>query len=497
MQAPGILDLRCLLLISLDNAMFSQSCAPLVAALQACLRSDRAAFYTPGHKGGQGISQLHRTVFGGEIFRVDVPELPGLDDLFAPECVIAEAQQLAAAAFGADQTWFLVNGSTCGVEAAMLATCGPGDKVLVPRNAHQSVLSGLILSGATPVWTAPVYDAAWQLALGSAVDEIAAALQQHSDIKAVLVVSPTYEGVCSDIAAIALAVHRYNIPLIVDAAHGPHFAFHPALPASALSSGADIVVHSAHKVLAAFTQAAMLHVQGERCDRDRLNQALRMTQSSSPSYLLLGSLDAARHQMANQGYDLMEQTLALSELARSQLLQARIPVLDVSPSSEFQQDLTRLTVDVTAANTTGFDADMWLHERGITAELPTLRQLTFIISLGNSIRDIDRLIQGLTHLPATKVVNLPAYDLNMPVLQMSPRDAFFAHSELSNTDQAIGCISADAVCIYPPGIPQLMPGESITAEVLSALKLAQASGAHISGLSDPTLQTLRVLRTRK
>lgn len=475
----------------------SQGHAPLVEALQLYGHRSEAAFYTPGHKRGRGISSLHRAVFGVDIFRVDVPELPGLDDLFAPESVILAAQQLAAEAFGAEQTWFLVNGSTGGIEAALLATCGPDDKVILPRNAHQSVVSGLVLSGAMPVWLAPDYDPEWQLSLGVTVDEIAVALKQYPDAKAVLVVSPTYEGVCSDIAAIAALVHEHGLPLIVDAAHGPHLAFHSRLPPSALSGGADIVIHSAHKVLAAFTQAALLHVQGERCDRNRLNQALRMTQSSSPSYLLLGSLDAARHQMANQGQALMEHTLTLAESVRAQLCDSHLPVLDVSQGGIFQQDITRLTVDVSALRTTGFAADEWLYERGITAELPTLHQLTFILSLGNSAQDIERLVQGLRQLPATTSMRPPVIcELNVPsVPRVSPRDAFFAPAVAYPADKAIGHLSAETVCIYPPGIPNLMPGELITETVIRTLKMAQTAGAHLSGLTDPTLETLRVLQT--
>ncbi len=473
--------------------MLSQACAPLVDALWDCARRQHAAFYTPGHKGGQGISSLHQTVFGRDIFRLDLPELPELDDLFAPESVILEAQQLAAEAFGAEQTWFLINGSTCGVEAALLATCGPGDKVIVPRNAHQSVVSGLILSGAIPVWVAPKYDLEWQLTLGVTIDSIASALAQHPDAKAVVVVSPTYEGVSSDIAALATIVHEYDMPLIVDAAHGPHFAFHPELPMSALSGGADLVIHSVHKVLSAFTQAALMHVRGDRCDRNRLNQALRMTQSSSPSYLLLASLDAARHQMANQGQVLMERTLSLAKSARCQLRDSQLPVLDVSEKKGFQQDLTRLTVDVSALQTTGFAADAWLHARGITAELPTLHQLTFIISLGNSERDIDQLIQGLSQLPVTEPVAKSQLSFEMPVVGMSPREAFFAPTGCCSVEDAMGRLSADTVCIYPPGIPNLMPGELITKDVLNNLKVAQTVGAHLSGLMDSTLNTLRIL----
>lgn len=480
--------------------MLSQSSAPLVNAVRDCARRPCAAFYAPGHKRGQGISAIHRSIFGGDVFQVDLPELPELDDLFSPEAAILAAQQLAAEAFGAAQSWFLVNGSTCGVEAALLATCGPGDKVIVPRNAHQSVLSGLILAGAMPVWIAPVYDSVWRLAMGVTVDAIAAALRQHPEARAVVVVSPTYEGVCSDIAAIASVVHGYDIPLIVDAAHGPHFAFHRELPPTALSGGADIVIHSVHKVLAAFTQASMLHVQGERCDRNRLNQALRMTQSSSPSYLLLASLDAARHQMANHGNALMEQTLTLAKLARSQLRQSHLSVLDMSQRIGFQQDLTRLTVDVSAVGTTGFEADLWLHDRGITAELPTLHQLTFIISLGNSAQDIQQLVQGVRQLPATEGnhahADLPQHCFEMSVSDVSPREAFFTPTVVCPVHDAVGQLSADAVCIYPPGIPHLMPGELITETVLNGLIVAQRSGAHLSGLADPTLQTLRILQLR-
>lgn len=481
--------------------MLTQSSAPLAHALQDCARQQHVAFYTPGHKGGQGISRLHRSVFGSDIFRVDLPELPELDDLFAPEAVILGAQQLAAEAFGADHTWFLVNGSTCGVEAALLATCASGDKVIVPRNAHQSVLSGMILSGAMPVWVVPAYEPVWQLALGVTTDAIASTLRQNPDAKAVIIVSPTYEGVCSDIAAIAEVVHGYDIPLIVDAAHGPHFAFHPDLPDSALSNGADIVIHSAHKVLAAFTQAAMLHAQGSRCNVDRLQQALRITQSSSPSYLLLGSLDAARHQMANQGLELMKRTLSLANQARSALRDRGMSVLDVTELSErsFQQDLTRLTVDVTAQGMTGFEADEWLHSRGITAELPTLRQLTFIVSIGNSSQDIQSLVQELSQLPSRNdggaIASTPPWFMNTDSV-ISPRDAFFSRAAMCPVEDALGQLSADTVCVYPPGVPSLMPGERITAEAINSLQFAHAAGAHLSGLADATLQTLRIVQPR-
>ncbi|MEO0541334.1 MAG: aminotransferase class I/II-fold pyridoxal phosphate-dependent enzyme, partial [Cyanobacteria bacterium P01_A01_bin.105] len=264
--------------------VLSQHDAPLVAALQRCAEQPHAAFYTPGHKRGQGISPLLRQLLGTSVFRADLPELPQLDNLFTPTTVIQQAQALAAEAFGAAQTWFLANGSSCGLEAALLAVCQPGDRVIVPRNVHRSVISGLVLSGAMPVYVMPEYRADWGIPLAVSAGAIAAALERHPETRAVLIVSPTYEGVCADVGEIATLCHQHHLPLIVDEAHGPHFAFHPDLPLPALAAGADLVVQSAHKVLSAMTQAALLHRGTDRIDAARLSQALQLTQSTSPSY---------------------------------------------------------------------------------------------------------------------------------------------------------------------------------------------------------------------
>ncbi|MEM9162109.1 MAG: aminotransferase class I/II-fold pyridoxal phosphate-dependent enzyme [Cyanobacteria bacterium P01_F01_bin.4] len=481
--------------------MLSQQDAPLVLALRQCGQRPNAAFYTPGHKRGQGISDLHRSVLGAEVFRADLPELPELDNLFAPETVIAQAQALAADAFGAEHTYFLANGSTCGIEAAILATCGPGDKLILPRNVHRSAISGLILSGAMPVFVSPVYDDDWQLAIGVTPKESATALNEHPDAKAVLIVSPTYQGICADVAEIAATTHRYGLPLIVDEAHGPHFAFHADLPPPAMRAGADVVVQSTHKVLSALTQAAMLHVQGGRCDRNRLQQALQLTQSTSPSYLLLASLDAARHQMANQGSEFMARTLVLAQ----QAVQSLGPLLRTLNQADlpdgFRLDPTRLTLEVSSLGMTGFDADDLLNERfSVTAELPTLNLLTFIISLGNTSGDIERLVaaaRALVQNPCDKLSTRPQSKIlpttHRPLSPLSPRQAFFAPSEACPLAMATGRISAETVCAYPPGIPTLMPGEVITVDAIAQLQTLRQAGANFTGNSDASLKTLRVV----
>lgn len=497
-----------------------QSTTPLVTALQHCANRPNAAFYTPGHKRGQGITSKHRDLFGAAAFRADLPELPELDNLFAPEGVILQAQQLAAEAFGAQRTWFLANGSTCGIEAAILATCGPGDKLIVPRNVHSSAISGLILAGAVPIYISPNYSSQWDMPTDVAVESIKVALQEHPDAKAVLIVSPTYQGVCSNLSAIAALTHRHNIPLIVDEAHGPHFAFHPELPTSALAVGADIVIQSAHKVLSAFTQAAMLHVKGNRIDHNRLSQSLQLTQSTSPSYLLLGSLDAARYQMATEGTALLSETLKQADRAATEL--NKLPGLSVlqprsksfsTPDTQgtteednlqgLYGDRTRITVDVSALNITGFQADDIFHtQHSITAELPSLRALTFIISLGNTKTDIDQLTKGFTQLSQTYSSNTEqslVISPTPPVAErsrspLSPRQAFFAVKKPIPVDQSIGHISAETICPYPPGIPTILPGELITENAIAHLQTTLKAGGIITGCADPTLKTVLTVK---
>ncbi len=392
---------------------------PLLSQLQLLADRDHAPFYTPGHKQGQGISSRLKHLMGEKVFRADLPELPELDNLFAPEGVIKNAQELASEAFGAKQTWFLINGSTSGIIASIWATCGEKDKIILPRNIHQSAIFGLILSGAIPIFINPEYDPNFDLCYGISTSNLAQTLEQHPDAKAVMVVSPTYHGICGDLKAIVNLTHQYNIPLIVDEAHGAHFHFHPQLPPSALSLGADIAIQSTHKVLGAMTQAGMLHLQGNLVDGDRLSQGLQLVQSSSPNYLLLASLDSARQQMATQGKSLLTETINLALNARTQIKQLKnLQVLDLVPNcpSFIDLDVTRLTVKVSDLGLTGYTADEILHEQlGVTCELPSLKNLTFIISIGNQLLHIERLVEGLK-----KLENYPLFQEQLGRIQNYP-----------------------------------------------------------------------------
>jgi arginine/lysine/ornithine decarboxylase len=486
----------------------SQTKTPILDTLRDCADKFHAPFYAPGHKRGQGISSALINLLGAKVFQADLPELPELDNLFAPEGVLLEAQILASETFGADQTWFLVNGSTCGIIAAILATCQPGDKIILPRNVHQSAISGLILSGAIPIFINPEYDAQWDITYSITAESVADALRHHPDAKAVMMVYPTYHGVCGDIAKIAEIVHQYNIPLLVDEAHGAHFNFHPDLPISGLKSGADLTVQSIHKVLGAMTQASMLHVKHDRVNSQRVSRALQLVESTSPSYLLLASLDAARQQMALEGNALMSHTLALADKARSFLSQIPgLSVLQLSKRSPgfVNLDKTRLTVKVSDLGITGFEGDQILNEElGVTAELPLLHHLTFIISLGNTEADIDNLVKAFINLEERmkkrkggekrdKILGYSFVDLPLPIA-LTPREAFFSMGEMVSREKAKNRISAELICPYPPGIPILMPGEIITPDALDYLEQVLALGGRITGCDDPTLQTLKVVR---
>ena len=485
--------------------MLNEMSFPLLSVLQSLSTKEHSAFYAPGHKQGRGINKELVNLFGKDVFQADLPELPELDNLFAPEGVILEAQKLAATTFGAEKTWFLINGSTCGIIAAILATCGTGDKIILPRNIHQSAIAGLILSGAIPIFINPEYDSKEGLVYSITSEAVKQTLLQHPDAKAVMILYPTYQGVCGDIEVIAKITNEYNIPLLVDEAHGAHFAFHPNLPPSALSAGADLTVQSTHKVLGAMTQASMLHIQGKRVSDRAVNKALQLVQSTSPSYLLLASLDAARQQMALAGKGLMTQTLQLADTARKQITEIKgLSVLDnVVQSGLTYLDLTRLTINISQLGITGYEADEILHQQlKVTCELPLPQHLTFIISFGNTPQDIKNLINALTKLTETSPL-MPSASYFIPhpssliphTSSLSPRQAYFSPTETIAIEVSCDRFCAELICPYPPGIPILMPGERITTEAINYLKQVLNSGGTITGASDSNLKTIEVIRS--
>ncbi len=477
----------------------NQNSVPLLEAAQRYLDIDHAAFYMPAHKRGQGINREFMAIMGENIFRLDLPELPDLEE------PIAEAEVLAADAYGSDRAWFLTNGSTCGVQAMLLATCQQGDKILIGRNCHKAAIAGLVLNGATPVYLPTAYLPEFDLDLGVSPEILEFFLKKHPDTKAVMLVSPNYFGVCGELAKMVEIAHDFDVPLLVDAAHGAHLGFHPDLPISAIQAGADLVVQSTHKMAGSLTQSSILHLQGDRIAAEQVDRALQILRSSSPNLLLMLSLDVARRQMAVNGKELLTETIKLAQKSRSQLDQ--IPNLRTFSQIEVPSlDETRLTVMVDCLSITGFEADIYLHSQlNVMAEMPTLTQLVFSLSLGNTQTDIDRLVQAFQKLGKEKLITqlIRNYELGitnyqLPIVDyqsnLTPRQAYFAKCDRILLNDAIGCISAESLCPYPPGIPLVCIGEKITLDMVQMLQAILRSGGIINGASDETLKTILVVR---
>jgi arginine/lysine/ornithine decarboxylase len=475
--------------------------APLLSAIANYQRPGTVAFSTPGHKGGAGADDELRALLGEQVFAADV--WLNMGDLHD---ALQDAEDLAADAWGAETAHFLVNGSSSGNHALLQSQLGPGDEVIVARDTHRSLIAGLVATGACPVFVAPRLHDARDIGLGSDPVDVAAALDAHPGAKMVVVTSPTYHGVVSDVAAIARLAHGRGIPLYVDQAWGAHLRFHPSLPPSAIDAGADAVVISPHKTLSALSQGAILLVKGPRIDRERLCGAVRMTQTTSRNLPILASLDAARRQVAMQGWASMERCLSLAARVRAGLRAIPgIEIVDAAalglPDRAF--DPTRIVIDTTGTGIDGFTVERLLRsDAAIAPEMSDAMGIICLITPGDSRERVDRLVSAIADLAdvhgATR--RHPARRCGStgkavaPGEQaLTPREAYFAPSRAVPLPAAVGEISAELVVPYPPGIPVLMPGERITLDKLLYLAELSRRGGYCTGAADPRLLTIRVV----
>lgn len=457
-----------------------QSRLPIWEQVNKYQDKDRVRLHFPGHGGGPGLPAGVAGAAFAKVARLDLTELPKLDDLHNPTGAIAEAQALAAALFGADKTYFLVNGSSAGVLAMVLAACNPGDLILAPRNAHGSFYHALIFSGALPHYL-PVAEQSGVL-LNVAPEDVAKAFARHPQAKALFLTSPSYNGVCADVAEIAGIARRHGALLLLDEAHGAHLGFSRCLPAT-FGQLADLRVQSWHKTLAALTPGAVLHQHGLRVDSHRLRSALQWVQTSSPSYPLLLSLDAVRRQMALEGSSVAEEMAANAEELRAAIA-GLLPLLtEADLPAGFRLDITRLTVLTGQAGVCGFTAARQLAKQGIDVELAQARSLLAVVGPGFQTEKIERValaFKGLVRQEAEKMSAMPP--LPQVEVVLSPREAFYGASGYAAPEDALGKIAAETVAAYPPGLPLLAPGERITEEVIAYLQGAGAAGVCFRGL---------------
>lgn len=457
----------------------------------------------PGHSGNCAPAELVE-VLGSKIFRVDLTELPGLDGPDSPQGSIANALELAARAFGADRSFFLFNGSTAGLQALVMACCPPGSKVLLPRNVHRSVLGGLVLSGAEPVFLDPVIVPGFNFSAGVSRDTLALGLERHPGAAAALLIHPTYYGVVGDTGGCAGMVHGADIPLLTDEAHGAHFHFHPGLPADALTLGADATVQSIHKTGGSLTQTAVLHLKGSLLDWTRVAGALVILQSSSPSYPLLASLDCARRRLALEGRDLLQEQLEGALYLRQKLKAIKgIEVFGgehLDGDGIYDFDPGRVVVSVWRRGLSGYEAAALLARRhGVYVEMADQQNLVLVFGLGIHRDDCDRLVNALVDIlehdaPGGGKSTAPFMAAPAVRAVISPREAWFAPSRTLALEEAEGEVSAEWVGVYPPGIPALIPGEKLTREMVEYLLALRSRGINIQGAADPSLNYLRVVK---
>lgn len=479
--------------------------APIAEAMRAYAADGARAYHTPGHKQGLGAHPLLKALVTEEGLREEVSLMEELDDLHEPTMCIKEAQEMAAALYGADQAYFMINGTTGAIHTMLMGALRPGDAVLVPRNAHRSMIGGIILAGAHPVFLQPEVDERLGIAMGLTEETVARAIAAHPEAKALACVYPTYYGVTFDLARIAALVHAHDMLLLVDEAHGPHLRFSEALPPQAIDCGADMAAQSTHKILGAMTQASMLLVNGPRVDRERVREAASLLQSTSPNQLLLASLDIARLQMAENGRETVGRAVRLAGRLRSAInaidgLWSFGPEYTCYPGAT-GLDATKITVQVTGLGLSGVEAESILrHRYKVQCELSDARNLLFILSYADKDEQADYLLRALQGLArdhrrgseASGAVStkLPA----VPAQGMTPREAFFAPKGSVAFSEAEGHIAAEQVMFYPPGIPILCPGDVIDAASLRYIEAMQALGLKVIGPRDASLGRIQVVK---
>ena len=485
--------------------MFDQSKTPLFSALQAHAAKKPWQFHIPGHKTGKAMDREFRHFVGDAALSIDLINIGPLDDLMHPTGIIKEAQELAAKAFGADRTFFSVQGTSGAIMAMIMAVVGPGDEILVPRNIHKSVLTAIILSGARPYFLQPEVDLQLGIAHGVRVETVAAGLDAHPGVKAVLLINPTYFGVATDLVSIVDLAHARGVAVLVDEAHGVHTHFHEDLPLSAMQAGCDLAATSVHKLGGSLTQSSVLNVKEGLVRARHVHSILSMLTTTSTSYLLMASLDAARRQLAVHGHTLLKQAIDLAQEARTRINQ--IPGLYcfgqeiLRSSATFSFDPLKLTIHVADLGLTGYEVEQILRDQfAIEVELSDLYNILCIISFGDDEKSVDVLVQALHQIaanvmPQTKERRHKVVVPSTPRLAMSPRDAFYAKTQIVALEDAIGRTIADMIMVYPPGIPILLPGEIVTKDNVEYIMANLEAGLPVQGPDDPTIETVRVVQT--
>lgn len=477
-----------------------QTRAPLYEALLEMKDNRLVPFDVPGHKRGRGNPELAEFL-GKDCLDVDVNSMKPLDNLCHPVSVIGKAQKLAADAFGAGNAFFMVNGTTSAVQAMILYACKEGEKIIMPRNVHRSAINALIVSGAIPVYVDPGIDANLGIPLGMSVKSALKAMDENPDAKAVLVNNPTYYGVCSDLRSIVSLAHERGMLALADEAHGTHFYFSSLCPPSAMECGADLSAASMHKSGGSLTQSSIL-LCASGIDEGRMRQIINLTQTTSPSYLLMSSLDLSRRNLALRGEETFKRVIEYARYARGEINKIgdyyAFSKELINGSDVFDFDETKLSVHTLGTGISGMEVyDILRDEYDIQTEFGDISNILAYISVGDRQRDIERLISALADIRRNykrPKYGLPSREYIPPEVEVSPREAFYSETQRLPLRDAVGRISAEFAMCYPPGIPILAPGERVTEQIVDYIEYAKSKGGSMTGASDIETKTLKVLK---
>jgi len=483
-------------------ARLDQFKTPLFDAVKNYVDDNVVQFHVPGHKKGNGLKEF-REYLGERVFQMDANGMQDLDFANNPTGVIYESERLLAQAFGAQNAYFLVGGTTAGVQAMILSACEPGDKILIPRNAHKSTIGGIILSGAMPVYIQPEINEQLGIAMGITEESLRKAIKENPHAKAVFLINPTYYGAASDLKSLVRIAHRHEMAVLVDEAHGAHMSFHDDFPLTAMEVGADMSAASMHKTVGSLTQSSVLLLRSNLISPERVKQVLNLTHTTSSSYLLMCSLDIARKQIATEGIEMLEETLRLARMAREEInkiegLYAFGKELVGTPGF-YDFDETKLGINVAGLGYTGYEMEAKLRaEYNIQIELSDLHNIMGIISMGDSEENIVALINALKDISSkTEVKEYRKTTIipHNPKMIVSPRDAFYSKKKSIPLTESAGEIAGEMIMAYPPGIPVIGLGERITQEIIDYIEILKKQRCQMQGTADPHINSIMVLGT--
>ncbi|MDB0439224.1 arginine decarboxylase [Clostridioides difficile] len=462
----------------------------IINELNEIVNKEIISFHMPGHKKGKIYEKLGYINVLENLYKMDTTEIIGTDNLHSPEGIIKASQENTAKVFKSDYAYYLVNGSSCGIQSAIMSVCNPKSKIIVNRDCHQSVINGCILGDVDIEYIPCEISKDTNILKGVNVINVIDIIDKNLDAKAILLTYPTYYGMTYDLEYICNYAHTKNMVVIVDEAHGAHLGLSERLPKTALEQGADIVIQSTHKTLPSFTQSSMMHVKGERVDLDKIANMLRITESSSPSYLLLSSLELAVDIYKNKGKELIEELLNNISIFKN----------NVNKNLEIYStnDKTKVFISAKSIGLTGYELENILRKKyNIQVELSNYYGVLLICTIGSCTQDFISLETALNDIvvkefKTTKLDNIK-YPVDIPKKILTPREAFYKIKKSVKIYDSIGKICGESIVPYPPGINIISPGEIISKEIIDYLKFCSSKGMVISGLKDITLDFIEII----